>query len=158
MDTNIRGGSPGFVRVLSNDPNGALLVYPEYSGNRLYQTLSNLRTNPRAGYVFPDFQTGDALYITGKTEVLVGKDADAILPRSNLVVKVIVEAARFVEQGLSLGGIPGEPSPYNPPVRYLRTEKEAPCSTGVRPTICPSHPGEKGRADSINRSVSFQDI
>lgn len=130
MDTNIRGGSPGFVRVLSNDPNGAVFVYPEYSGNRLYQTLGNLRTNPRAGYVFPDFQTGDALYITGKTEVLVGKDADAILPRSNLAVKVTVAAARFVEKSLSFRGIPGEPSPYNPPVRYLRTEKEAPAAQG----------------------------
>ncbi|KAL1966972.1 hypothetical protein VTN77DRAFT_3716 [Rasamsonia byssochlamydoides] len=130
MDTNIRGGSPGFVRVLSNDPSGAVLVYPEYSGNRLYQTLGNLRTNPRAGYIFPDFQTGDALYLTGRTEILVGKDADAILPRSNLAVKVTVATARFVEKGLSFRGIPGGPSPYNPPVRYLRTEKEAPAAQG----------------------------
>ncbi|BAE57407.1 unnamed protein product [Aspergillus oryzae RIB40] len=94
MDTNIRGGPPGFVRVISNEPNGAVFAYPEYSGNRLYQTLGNLQTTPLAGFVFPDFETGDALYVTGQTEVLVGKEAAALLPRSNLAVKVTVTAAR----------------------------------------------------------------
>lgn len=45
MDTNIRGGPPGFVRVQSNESSGAVLVYPEYSGNRLYQTLGNLQNH-----------------------------------------------------------------------------------------------------------------
>jgi NAD(P)H-flavin reductase len=126
MDTNNRGGFPGFVRLISNEPNGAVLVYPEYSGNRLYQTLGNLRTNPRAGYVIPDFNTGDCLYISGTTEVLFGKDAEDLLPRSNVVVKVTVLAARFVEKSLAFRGIEGEPSPYNPPIRFLRSEKEPP--------------------------------
>jgi predicted pyridoxine 5'-phosphate oxidase superfamily flavin-nucleotide-binding protein len=43
MDTNHRGGGPGFVRVLCNNDGdgGTHIVYPEYSGNRLYQTLGN---------------------------------------------------------------------------------------------------------------------
>ncbi|RAL16379.1 putative oxidoreductase, FAD-binding [Aspergillus homomorphus CBS 101889] len=123
MDTNIRGGPPGFVRLISNEPNGAVFVYPEYSGNRLYQTLGNLQTNPLAGYVFPDFETGNALYVTGRTRILVGADAARVLPRSNLAVVVTVTAARYVEKSLSFRGIAGEPSPYNPPVRYLATEK-----------------------------------
>ncbi|KAJ5136587.1 Riboflavin synthase-like beta-barrel [Penicillium atrosanguineum] len=122
MDTNIRGGPPGFVRVESNNGN-AVLVYPEYSGNRLYQTLGNLQTTPLAGYVVPDFETGNVLYVTGRTEVLVGQDAAAILPRSKLAVRVTVTAAFFVERGLAFRGNPGEPSPYNPAVRYLSTEK-----------------------------------
>ncbi|EEP76373.1 predicted protein [Uncinocarpus reesii 1704] len=126
MDTNIRGGPRGFVRVLSNEPTGAVLVYPEYSGNRLYQSLGNLQTTPQAGYVFPDFETGNVLYATGKTEIFVGGDAAALLPRSNLAVKVTLTAARYVEKGLPFIGKPGEPSPYNPPLRYLPTEKVAP--------------------------------
>ncbi|KAK2855672.1 hypothetical protein FQN49_004957 [Arthroderma sp. PD_2] len=126
MDSNIRGGPPGFVRVLSNDSTGAVLVYPEYSGNRLYQTLGNLQTTPLAGYAFPDFESGHILYITGETEVLVGKDAAQILPRSNLAVKISVTAARYVKHGLSFRGEPMEPSPYNPDVRYLASEKPAP--------------------------------
>ncbi|RAK97756.1 putative oxidoreductase, FAD-binding [Aspergillus ibericus CBS 121593] len=126
MDTNIRGGPPGFVRLVSNEPSGAVFAYPEYSGNRLYQTLGNLQANPLAGYVFPDFDNGAALYITGQTQILIGKDAARVLPRSNLAVLVTITAARYVEKSLSFRGIAGEPSPYNPPVRYLAAERDIP--------------------------------
>ena len=126
MGTNHRGGQPGFVRVAKNDASGTVLVYPELSGNRLYQTLGNLYTTPRAGLIFPDFNTGDALYLTGTTEIILGKDAAAILPRSNLVVKLHVFSARFVRNSLSFRGTGLERSPYNPPVRYLPAEKALP--------------------------------
>jgi NAD(P)H-flavin reductase/predicted pyridoxine 5'-phosphate oxidase superfamily flavin-nucleotide-binding protein len=128
MDTNNRGGPPGFVRVQSNDESGAVVVYPEYSGNRLYQSLGNMAVNPRAGLCIPDFETGDMVYFTGTTEILVGKDAAAVLPRSNLAVKIKVTAARFVANALPFRGVEGDPSPYNPTVRYLSTEKQ-PTST-----------------------------
>ena len=123
MGTNHRGGPPGFVRIAKNDASGTVLVYPELSGNRLYQTLGNLYTNPLAGLTFPDFETGNALYVTGTTEIVVGKDAAAVLPRSNVVVKISVVAARFVQRGLAFRGVKGEMSPYNPPVRFLPTER-----------------------------------
>ena len=123
MGTNDRGGAPGFVRVLRNDASETTLVFPEFSGNRLYQTLGNLKTNPLTGLVFPDFDTGDVLYATCTTEIVVGKAAAALLPRSNLAVKVKVIKARFVRQGLAFRGTPGEQSPYNPPVRYLGSER-----------------------------------
>ena len=123
MDLNHRGGPPGFVRVEQNDET-TTIVWPEYSGNNLYQTLGNLQVSPRAGLVFPDFHTGDVLYVTGDTEVLIGKDADATLPRSKLAVKLKVAGARFVENGLAFRGETLERSPYNPTVRYLLSEKE----------------------------------
>ncbi len=124
MDTNHRGGPQGFVRVMSNDESGLTLVYPEYSGNRLYQTLGNLRTTPRAGITFPDFDTGDVLYITGTTEVLAGKDASDLIAHTNLAVKIKVDAVRFVSDGLGFRGREGERSPYNPPVRFLSSESK----------------------------------
>ena len=123
MGTNIRGGPPGLVRVANNESAETVLVYPELSGNRLYQTLGNLYTNPRAGLVFPDFDTGDVLYVTGDTEIVIGKEAAALLPRSNLAVMIHVTAARFVQRGLAFLGEAGERSPYNPPVRFLATER-----------------------------------
>jgi NAD(P)H-flavin reductase len=123
MGTNHRGGPQGFVRVEQNDTSGTVIIYPELSGNRLYQTLGNLYTNPRAGLVFPDFESGDALYVTGTTEIVIGKHAAAVLPRSNVVVKIHVVAARLVQRSLAFRGIMGEMSPYNPPVRYLTTER-----------------------------------
>lgn len=122
MGTNHRGGPVGFVRVLTNDASGTSLVFPEYSGNRLYQTLGNLQTNPRAGIVFADFDTQDVLYMTGTTETIIGSAAAALLPRSNLVVKVHLIAARFVQRGLAFRGVAGEYSPYNPSIRYLPSE------------------------------------
>ena len=126
MGTNHRGGPPGFVRVARNDASKTILVYPEFSGNRLYQTLGNLYTTPKAGLIFPDFDAGDALYLTTTTEIVLGKDAAAVLPRSNLVVKFHVSAARFVKNSLSFRGDNLERSPYNPPVRYLPAEKALP--------------------------------
>ena len=122
LGTNHRGGPPGFVRVLRNDASGASIVFPEYSGNRLYQTLGNLHIYPKAGLAVPDFDTQAILYMTATTEIIVGKAAAALLPRSNLVVKANVIAARFVQRGLAFRGVPGERSPYNPPVRFLPSE------------------------------------
>lgn len=124
MDTNHRGGPPGFVRVASNEESGAVICWPEYSGNRLYQTLGNLQINPVCGICVPDFETGDMLYLTGRTEILVGKDANAYLPRSNLAVKLTISDSRFVTQALPFRGETGQRSPYNPVVRYLASEAQ----------------------------------
>ncbi|KAI4251163.1 MAG: hypothetical protein LQ352_005025 [Teloschistes flavicans] len=126
MGNNYRGGPPGFVRIAENDRSATTLVYPEYSGNRFYQSLGNLRTDPKAGIVIPDLDSGDVLYVTGTTEILIGKDAAALLPRSNLAVKVHIVESRFIRRGLTFRAVPGEPSPYNPPVRFLATERASP--------------------------------
>lgn len=135
MDTNHRGGPPGFIRILSNDQDGFTLVYPEYSGNRLYQSLGNLKTTPRAGLVIPDFDTGDVLYVTGETEILTGKDAKDLIAHTNLAVKIRVKSYKFVRDGLSFRGLPLQLSPYNPPVRYLFNEDKVKVNqTGQRLT------------------------
>ncbi|KAL5396786.1 hypothetical protein PMIN06_011300 [Paraphaeosphaeria minitans] len=118
MDTNHRGGPPGFVRILSDTE----IVYPEYSGNRLYQSLGNLLINPKIGVTFPAYDTGDVVYITGTAEVIVGADAAALLPGSNLAVRIKIEEARHVKEGLPLRGTWKISSPYNPLVRTLASE------------------------------------
>lgn len=123
MDTNHRGGPPGFIRCLSGVDGCTQFVYPEYSGNRLYQSLGNLMLEPKAGFCFPDFDTGDCLYVTGITEILFGKEAAEVMPRSNLAVRVTITAARLVASVLPFRGNTGEFSPYNPVVRYLASEK-----------------------------------
>ncbi|KAI1482146.1 hypothetical protein F4774DRAFT_371864 [Daldinia eschscholtzii] len=126
MDVNIRGGPPGFVRVLRNREEGAggtALVYPEYSGNRLYQTLGNIHGDPAIGIVVPDFETGDVLYITGNAAILVGEVAAAVMPHAKLAIRIEVVEARFVREGLSFRGEVIDYSPYNPAVRRLACEK-----------------------------------
>ena len=123
MDTNHRGGPPGFLRVMANNPKETTLVWPEYSGNRLYQTLGNLHTTPLAGLAIPDFRTGDVLYVTGRTKILIGAEASAIMPHCNLAVSLTLTSARFVASSLAFRGTEGEFSPYNPPIRYLSSER-----------------------------------
>jgi hypothetical protein len=123
MDTNNRGGPAGFVRIVSNsESDGVVLVYPEYSGNRLYQTLGNLQTNPKLGVTIPDFETGDVLYMTGETKLLVGEQATDLLPHVKLAMRFEVDEAIFVHDGLSFRGNFVDVSPYTPPLRKLAAE------------------------------------
>ncbi|KAI0553833.1 hypothetical protein F4679DRAFT_528360 [Xylaria curta] len=134
MDVNHRGGAPGFLRVFRNresgtnddsdSDGGVVLVYPEYSGNRLYQTLGNLREDPVAGLVIPDFETGNVLYLTGRTTILVAERAATYMPHAKLAVRVDITEARFVRDGLPFRGEVIDYSPYNPPVRRLAAEKK----------------------------------
>ncbi|EPS41159.1 hypothetical protein H072_4998 [Dactylellina haptotyla CBS 200.50] len=127
MDVNHRGGPPGFVRVLPSAPEApTTMIWPEYSGNRLYQTLGNLQITPLAGLTFPDYNTGDMLYLTGKTEILVGEDAEKEMNRCKLAVKFTVTSARYSKGSLGLRLADPEEigwSPYNPTVRLLKTEE-----------------------------------
>ncbi|KAI8821303.1 uncharacterized protein EV422DRAFT_36988 [Fimicolochytrium jonesii] len=125
MDTNHRGGNPGFVRVLRNTADVVQLVYPEFSGNRLYQSLGNLKLNPMVGIVIPGFESGDVLYLTGAASILVGHEASSLMPKTQLAVKISVTAAKFIKSGLPFRGTSLERSPYNPPIRHLLAEHDA---------------------------------
>jgi len=67
VDVSHRGGKPGFVRVGAD----GVLTVPDFVGNQFFNTLGNLRLNPRAGLVFVDFARGDLLQMTGTVELLL---------------------------------------------------------------------------------------
>jgi predicted pyridoxine 5'-phosphate oxidase superfamily flavin-nucleotide-binding protein len=66
VDISHRGGPAGFVGI---DGDG-MLVIPDYSGNRFFNTLGNIRTQPRVGLLFIDFGSGDVLQVVGVAQVL----------------------------------------------------------------------------------------
>ncbi len=66
VDVSHRGGRPGFIRV--DDDN--TLTIPDYTGNFHFNTLGNFLLTPKAGLLFPDFETGDLLTLTGTVEIL----------------------------------------------------------------------------------------
>ncbi len=135
MGLNHRGGPPGFVRVYEEvqnkegDPSETqivtYLVLPDYSGNRFYQSLGNVQSDPLVGLVFPDFTTGNTLHVTGHAENLFDEDAQEMMPRMSLVTRIRITGVVFVKEALNLQMISREQfSPYNPPLRYLRRELE----------------------------------
>ncbi|KAH6696810.1 hypothetical protein F5X68DRAFT_126266 [Plectosphaerella plurivora] len=136
MDTNHRGGSRGFMRVLHHEDGTVDLVYPEFSGNRLYQSLGNLQVNPKVGIAIPNFQTSDILYVTGTAAILVGEDAAKFIARTNIAVKITLSNAIFAPGGLPFRSSAAtvEYSPYNPPLRTLISEGADPAlAAGMAP-------------------------
>ena len=60
-DVSHRGGRPGFIRVLDE----RTLVWPDYTGNMMFNTLGNIVENPKSGLLFLDFDDGHTLQLTG---------------------------------------------------------------------------------------------
>lgn len=60
-DVSHRGGSPGFVRVLSPTE----LFFPDYRGNGMFQSFGNLHADARASLAVLDFDTGHVLQLSG---------------------------------------------------------------------------------------------
>jgi uncharacterized protein len=86
-DASHRGGDPGFVQVLD----GSRLAWPDYSGNRMFQTLGNLHADPRAGLLFVDFSSGASLQLTGRATVDWDAARAATLPGAERVVDFAVD-------------------------------------------------------------------
>jgi ferredoxin-NADP reductase/predicted pyridoxine 5'-phosphate oxidase superfamily flavin-nucleotide-binding protein len=66
VDVSHRGGQAGFVHVEGNR-----LTIPDFAGNLFFNTLGNLLVNPRAGLLFIDFNSGDLLQLSGRTEIIL---------------------------------------------------------------------------------------
>ncbi|APA88888.1 pyridoxamine 5'-phosphate oxidase family protein [Paraburkholderia sprentiae WSM5005] len=90
VDVSHRGGAPGFVRV--DDAN--MLITPDYSGNRFFNTIGNLVHDPRAGLLFIDFATGDVLYLAVQAEIMWDGDELAAFAGAQRVVRFYVNEVR----------------------------------------------------------------
>ncbi|CAF0983744.1 unnamed protein product [Didymodactylos carnosus] len=123
MGVNHRGGPPGFLRV-SLDRSTVYL--PDYSGNRFYQSLGNIETDPVAGLCIVDFGTGNVLWLTGTAKNLFSEEAQAVLSASyNIITEIKVTGWVYVKDGLTLRSKDIEYSPYNPALAYLAHELSA---------------------------------
>jgi hypothetical protein len=87
-DASHRGGRPGFVRV---DDSGAL-TWPDYRGNGMFMTLGNLEADPRAGLLFPDWETGDLLMLSGLAQTDWDEARAAAVPGAQRLVRFQTDA------------------------------------------------------------------
>jgi hypothetical protein len=65
-DSSHRGGNPGFVTVLDEKT----LLWPDYIGNNMFNTLGNITAYPQAGLLFVDFDKGATLQLTGTAKII----------------------------------------------------------------------------------------
>lgn len=108
-DASHRGGYPGFVQV--TQPN--TLVFPDYSGNNMFNTLGNLQANPKAGLLFIDFERGNTLQLTGTATILWDAERSQFAGAERLV-EFQVESAIATTNATPLRWRFGEYSPYLP--------------------------------------------
>jgi predicted pyridoxine 5'-phosphate oxidase superfamily flavin-nucleotide-binding protein len=111
VDASHRGGKPGFVRLMDN----RTLRIPDYAGNCLFNTLGNFVSNPRAGLVFVDFETGTTLQLTGRAEILwEAGDPDEETGGTERFWQLHIDHWLHIENAHELQWSFQDYSPYNP--------------------------------------------
>ncbi|HNP35390.1 MAG TPA: pyridoxamine 5'-phosphate oxidase family protein [Woeseiaceae bacterium] len=119
MDASHRGGAPGFVKVLSD----TRLVFPDYAGNRHFNTIGNLVMDPRVGLLFVDFRKGDLLQITGTATIDWASGELAAHPGAQRLVTIDVAAIVRLSGVLPLRW--GEPGGAIRALQVLRKTRES---------------------------------
>jgi predicted pyridoxine 5'-phosphate oxidase superfamily flavin-nucleotide-binding protein len=130
-DVSHRGGGPGFVRVAGD----RRLIWPEYAGNLMYMTLGNLELDERCGLLFPDWESGDALHLTGRARV---EEDPGGVPGAERLVTFDVDEAVQVGGAIPFRWTFGEYSRHNPPVAASRR--------GTRHGLSEARPEHAGRS------------
>jgi len=106
VDVSHRGGRPGFVAV-----EGDALWVPDYVGNSYFNTLGNLRLEPRCGLLFVDFERADALWVAARAEIVLEAPDDGRVPRPQRWVRLQVRQVRRRAQAFPLAWGPAALAP-----------------------------------------------
>ena len=112
-DVSHRGGAPGFVRVTGPRQ----LVWGDYSGNLLFQSLGNAAVHPHAGLLFVNGETGSTLQLTGSLEIDWSPEAAASIPGAERVLRFSIDQVVERPGAIPLRWTRGQSSPFNPPAR-----------------------------------------
>jgi predicted pyridoxine 5'-phosphate oxidase superfamily flavin-nucleotide-binding protein len=112
-DASHRGGPAGFVRVTGP----RTLVWGDYKGNKLFQSLGNTAVHPPAGLLFLDPDTGSTLQLTGTLEIDWSPEAAASIPGAERVLRFTIDQVVERSGAIPLRWARGVSSPANPPAR-----------------------------------------
>ncbi|MEO5574418.1 MAG: pyridoxamine 5'-phosphate oxidase family protein [Gammaproteobacteria bacterium] len=109
-DASHRGGNPGFVKIVDKKT----LLWPDYIGNNMFNTLGNISVYPQAGLLFVDFDKGTTLQLTGKAKVIWDKQHAAKFPGAQRLVEFTVDQIIEVTSALPISWSFQNYSPFNP--------------------------------------------
>ena len=108
VDASHRGGNPGFLRVVDANT----LLFPDYTGNSMFNTLGNIALDSATGLTTVDPETGTTLYLSGRAEILWDED---VFPSAQRVVRLTVEESVRLDHAAPLRWELERPA-RNPPV------------------------------------------
>lgn len=106
-DVSHRGGKPGFIRADGDRS----LIWPDFVGNSMFNTLGNLVVNPGAGLLIADFEQGDLLQLSGRAEIIW--DGPAVDEFAGAQRLVRFDIARLVHRPAALP-LRGDVEEYSP--------------------------------------------
>lgn len=155
MDASHRGGDRGFVQVLD----GNRLQFPDYAGNNHYNTIGNLSIDPRAGYLFIDFESGSLLQLTGTTSVDWESGELKKVPGARRLITLDIEEINELTGAVGLRWQADAGS-----VRSLRLVEKIPASADVTSFVFEARDGgplaafEPGQHLPIEMSVPGSDV
>ncbi len=98
VDVSHRGGRPGFIRV----DNNRTLTIPDYTGNFHFNTLGNFLLTPKAGLLFPDFESGNLLTLTGTVEILWHSDDTEFFEGAERLWRFKIDHGYWIKNALPL--------------------------------------------------------
>lgn len=115
-----RGGDPGFVRVVD----AHTIVFPNYDGNGMYQSMGNVLNTGQVGILFIDFERPQRMRFNGTASIDLNDPLKAAYPEAQFVVRVrareifgncpryihkmkLVEHSRFVPKSGCQTPVPG---------------------------------------------------
>jgi predicted pyridoxine 5'-phosphate oxidase superfamily flavin-nucleotide-binding protein len=108
VDASHRGGNPGFLRVVDSNT----LVWPDYVGNSMFNTLGNIALDPATGLTVVDPPTGTTLHLSGRAEILW---EDGGFPGAQRLVRLTIDAAVRLDHAAPLRWQLEHPA-RNPPI------------------------------------------
>lgn len=115
VDASHRGGSPGFVHIVDE----RTLVFPDYFGNSMFNTLGNMYTNPHTGLLFIDFDFGHSLQLTGRSTIIWDEEQIKQYPSAERIILFELEEALITDNRSALSWEFIEYSPANPSLENL---------------------------------------
>ncbi|MHA1839014.1 MAG: pyridoxamine 5'-phosphate oxidase family protein [Candidatus Ranarchaeia archaeon] len=110
VDVSHRGGNPGFIKVL----NQKKIVFPDYSGNSMFNTLGNISVNPRTGLLFIDFEKGDTIQLTGEAKIIWDGDRIVGFAGAERIVEFEIHGVVHTSDAVPLKWQFHDYSPFNP--------------------------------------------
>jgi hypothetical protein len=82
-DASHRGGFPGFVEVVDE----RTLIWPDYNGNGMFNTLGNIIENPNCGLLFLDFEQGGTIQLSGTTDIIWDNERAQSFPGAERIIE-----------------------------------------------------------------------
>jgi len=110
IDVSHRGGNPGFIKVLNQNK----IVFPDYSGNSMFNTLGNISVNPGASLLFIDFQNGGTIQLTGEANIIWDDDRVEEFAGAERIVEFEICGVVHTQDAVPIKWQFHDYSPFNP--------------------------------------------